>query len=187
MSEPYKKDTAMVDWGKVAQSLFSWKRAGQFLVNRVPQIFLIWAAVGLLLKLPLFVGAFGWFAQQANSPFYRVDAVSADQPVDITPIFLIGAAGLFIAVIVVMALYACIKLSFKFLRRRPDKVEGVAARFAGKLTDELSSAMTHCSAAILVLMVSARSKFVDPSTFLLCGAFFAVTFVFAAICYREDD
>jgi hypothetical protein len=181
-----KDEWKKVNWRTVGKRFFSWGRIGQFIKHRVPQIFAIWAAVGALLRAPFFIDAFGWFGKNFNSPFFHVDGLNASQPVDLTPLFLIGFAAMLVNLILIAALYICIEVCRRLELKRPAKLEELAGRFSGKMTDEVSSILTHCSAATLVLLVDARPERYGHSVVTLCLALSAFAFVFAGVCYREE-
>ncbi|MFL9954215.1 hypothetical protein PQR65_12490 [Paraburkholderia nemoris] len=174
------------NWDEFAKSIFSWERIGQFIRYRVPQIFLIWCVVGLLLNAQVFVGAFEWFGKRFSSPFFHVDSVSASQPVDLTPFFLIGIAGLLILVVFVVGLGGCFKLCQRKGWRRPKRLEKQLAHFSGRLTDEVSSILTHISAATFVMLIDRRAESIGRIVFELSLTLAVFAFVLAGICYREE-
>ncbi len=83
-----KDEWKIIDWRVVAKDFFPLSRLGRFVKKRVPQIFAIWAGVAALLRIPLFVSAFGAFGRNLNSPFFTVGRIGPNQSVDITAAFL---------------------------------------------------------------------------------------------------
>jgi len=112
--------------------------------------------------------------------------IGPNLPVDITLVFLIGLAAVLVDVLFVVILYVCIKVGRRMAKQRPVKFEEWAGRFANKMTDEMSSILTHCSATTLVLMAGAWPELRGTQNHLLCATMAAFTFVFGAICYRES-
>lgn len=178
-------DWKLVDWHVIAKDFLPLSRAWRFLGRRVPQVSAVWAAVALLLRIPLFVSAFDAFGRTFKSPFFTVGSIRANQPVDITAIFLIGSAAILVDVFFVAIIYVCIKISIRMTKRRPVKVEQWAGRFSNKMTDEVSSILTHCSAATLVLLVRVWPEIHGTPLGFLCATMAGFTFVFGAVCYRE--
>ncbi|SOE98070.1 hypothetical protein SAMN05446635_6028 [Burkholderia sp. OK233] len=176
----------IIDWRVIAKDFFPLSRFGRFVKKRVPQIFAIWAGVAALLRIPLVVSAFGAFARSFNSPFFTVGRIGPNQPVDITAAFLIGLAAISVDLLFMAIVYACIKIGRRITKRRPIKVEQWAAKFSGKMTDEVSSILTHCSAATLVLLVNAWPEIHGTRLAYSCAAMAAFTFAFGAVCYRES-
>ncbi|TAL98746.1 MAG: hypothetical protein EPN73_02205 [Paraburkholderia sp.] len=181
-----KDEWKIIDWRVVAKDFFPLSRLGRFVKKRVPQIFAIWAGVAALLRIPLFVSAFGAFGRNLNSPFFTVGRIGPNQSVDITAAFLIGLAAISVDLLFMMIVYGCIKISRGITKRRPVEVEQWAGKFAGKMTDEVSSILTHCSAATLVLLVNVWPEIRGTQLAYLCAAMAALTFVFGAVCYRES-
>ncbi|CAE6761181.1 hypothetical protein G2912_14050 [Paraburkholderia aspalathi] len=179
-------DWKIIDWRIIAKDFISPSRAWRFIKRRVPQVFAIWAAVAILLRIPPFVSAFDEFGRNIRSPFFTVGRIGSNLPVDITLVFLIGLAAVLVDVLFVAILYVCIKVGRRMAKQRPAKLEEWAGRFANKMTDEMSSILTHCSAATLVLMAGAWPEMRGTQTGLLCATMAAFTFVFGAICYRES-
>jgi hypothetical protein len=179
-------DSKIIDWRNVAKDFFPLSRAWRFTKRRVPQVFAIWAAVAVLQRIPPFVSAFDAFGGNFRSPFFIVGSIGANQPVDITAAFLIGIAAISIDLVFVTILYACIKVSRRLIKRRPIKMEAWAGKFANKMTDEMSSILTHCSAATLVLVAGSWSAMHGTRIGYLCETMAALTFIFGAVCYRES-
>ncbi len=176
----------IVDWRVVAQKSFSFSRLWGFAKNRVPQVFVIWAVVAALLRVQAFVDVFGWFGRRFNSPFFLVGSVGASQPVDLTPFFLIGFAALSCALSFAAVLYCCIKLCHLMNMSRPVKFEQAFARFADKMTDEVSSSLAHCSAATVALLVSGNPERYGDSVFHWCTFMAVFMLILGGICYREN-
>ena len=124
--------------------------------------------MAVLLRVPTFVSAFDGFSRNIRSPFFTVGSIGSNLPVNITLVFLIGLAAILVHGIFIVILYACIEVSRRMAKRRPVKMEEWAGRFASKMTDEVSSILTHCSAATLVLMTGARSEFRGTQTGFWC-------------------
>lgn len=179
-----KDEQKIVDWRNVTKDFIPWARVGRFIAGRVPQVFTIWAAVAVLLKLPPFVSAFDMFGHSFKSPFFKVGSIGIDQPVDISPIFLIGFAVISVELLCVSVLYFVIKFSRRVAKTHPVKMERWASRFANKMTDEFSSLLTHCSAATVVLLIHAWPEIHGSRVAFLCESMAAFTFVFGAVCYR---
>ncbi|MBR8005555.1 hypothetical protein [Burkholderia vietnamiensis] len=179
-------DSKIIDWRSIGKDFFPLSRAWRFTKRRVPQVFAIWAAVAVLLRIPPFVGAFDAFGRNLSSPFFTMGSIGANQPVDITAAFLIGIAAISVDLLFVTILYACIKVSRRLLKGRPAKMEAWAGKFANKMTDEVSSVLTHCSAATLVLIAGSWPEMQGTRIGYLCESMAALTFVFGAICYRES-
>jgi hypothetical protein len=175
----------IIDWRSVAKDFFPLSRAWRFTKRRVPQVFAIWAAVAVLLRTPPFVSAFDAFGRNLRSPFFTVGTIGANQPVDITAAFLIGVAAISVDLLFATILYACIIVSRRLIKRRPIKMEAWAGKFANKMTDEVSSILTHCSAATLVLIAGSWPAMHGTRIGYLCETMAVFTFVFGAICYRE--
>ncbi|MCA7982097.1 hypothetical protein LGM57_37800 [Burkholderia cepacia] len=138
------------------------------------------------MRTSLFISAFNEFGRSFTSPFLVVGNIGTDQPVDITAVFLIGFAAILVDTIFIIVLYVCIKLSRRLGRGRPMKMEQWAARFSGKMSDEVSSILTHCSAATLVLLIGKWPAMHGTHVFPGLVAIAAFMFVFGAICYREN-
>ncbi|KVC92350.1 hypothetical protein WI76_03850 [Burkholderia ubonensis] len=180
---PKKDEWQIIDGRRMMKNIVTLSRVSQFIKRRVPQVFVIWAAVAVLLRTSLFSSAFNEFGRSFTSPFLVVGSIDADQPVDITAVFLIGFAAILVDTIFIIVLYVCIKLSRRLGRERPMKMEQWAARFSGKMSDEVSSILTHCSAATLILLIgNMHGTEVFPRLVIIA----AFMFVFGAICYREN-
>ena len=179
-------DRKIIDWRIIAKDFISLSRAWRFTKRRVPQVFAIWAAVAVLLRVPTFVSAFDSFGRNIRSPFFTVGSIGSNLPVNITLVFLIGLAAILVDGIFIVILYACIEVSHRMAKRRPVKMEEWAGRFANKMTDEVSSILIHCSAATLVLMAGAWPELRGTQTGFWCETMAAFTFVFGAVCYRES-
>lgn len=181
-----KDEWKIVDWSIVVRETFSYSGMGKFIRNRVPQVFVIWAAIAVFLKLPAFVGVFGWFGRSFNSPFFLVGSIGASQPVDLTPFFLIGFAAILVALFFVSVLYGCIRLCGYLSIGHPSRLEQALVRFSRKMTDEVSSCLTHCSAATAVLLVEGHPERYGSHEFFLCASMAVFAFVCGGMCYRES-
>jgi hypothetical protein len=179
-------DSKVIDWRSIVKDFFPLSRAWRFTKRRVPPVFAIWAAVAVLLRIPPFVGACYAFGRNLRSPFFTVGSIGANQPVDITAAFLIGIAAISVDLLFVTMLSACIKVSRRLRKRRPIKLEAWAGKLANKMTDEVSSVLTHCSAATLVLIAGSWSAMHGTRIGYLCETMAAFTFVFGAVCFRES-
>ncbi|HDR9874844.1 TPA: hypothetical protein QDE31_34550 [Burkholderia cenocepacia] len=185
-AKPKKDEWQIVDGRQMMKSFVTLSRVSQFMKRRVPQVFMIWAAVAVLLRTSLFISAFNEFGRSFTSPFLAVGRIDTGQPVDITAVFLIGFAAILVDMIFIIVLYLCIKLSRRSGRGRPVKIEQWAARFSGKISDEVSSILTHCSAATLVLLIGKWPAIHGTQVLPWLVAVAAFMFVFGAICYREN-
>jgi len=67
-------DWKIIDWRVIAKNLISPSRAWRFIKRRVPQLSAIWAAVAILLRIPLFVSAFDDLGRNIRSTFFTVGA-----------------------------------------------------------------------------------------------------------------
>ncbi|RQZ15555.1 hypothetical protein DIE15_15280 [Burkholderia sp. Bp9031] len=185
-TKPKKDEWQIIDGRQMMKNFVTLSRVSQFMKRRVPQVLVIWAVVAVLLRTSLFISAFNELGRSFTSPFLVVGNIGTDQPIDITAVFLIGSAAILVDTIFIIVLYVCIKLSRCFGRGRPIKMEQWAVRFSGKISDEVSSILTHCSAATLVLLIGKWPAIHGTQVFPWLVATAAFMFVFGAICYREN-
>lgn len=176
----------IVDWSVIVRDTFSYSRMGKFIKDRVPQVFMIWAAIAVLLEMTEFVDLFGWFGRSFNSPFFLVGSIGASQPVDIAPFFLVGCGAILVALFFVCVLYGCIRFCRLLSIEHPSRLERALVRFTRKMTDEVSSSLTHFSAATTVLLIEGHPEKYGNHVFFWCASMAVLACVFGGMCYREN-